>query len=312
MNLLTPDKKLYEAIVKLNTSSIVSILGKSLKKKYDNVIIEEDSDYIIAVGDIPIALVAHIDTVFQNPPNNIYYDPEAEMVWSPTGGIGDDRVGVFFIMKLLQQTKLRPYIFLMNDEEFGGLGAQSLIQNYPLCDWNINFFIELDRRGKDDAVFYNCNNREFIDFICAYGFKEQIGLFSDISVICPAWGIAGVNLSVGYENEHSVLEMWNVENGYNTYNKLLNILINEAPFFQYIAAPTTICDKCGMPIEIDEMIPVEVDEKNIKWYCINCLDEKNVNWCDDCGEAFIGTGKICRRCQWHNNEQFKKFKFNKA
>ena len=241
VNLLAPDKKLYEAIVKLSTPNNVNICldsnksqniyntarnitcvtfscdttWKSLQKKYNDVIVEEDNDYIIAVGDIPIALVAHMDTVFQTPPTNIYYDPEAEIVWSPTGGIGDDRVGIFLIMKLLQQTKLRPYIFLMNDEEFGGLGAQSLIQNYPLCNWNINFFIELDRHGKDDAVFYTCDNKEFTDFICSYGFKEQIGLFSDISIICPAWGIAGVNLSVGYENEHTLLEIWNVKNGYD-------------------------------------------------------------------------------------------------
>ena len=115
MNLLASDKKLYEAVVKLNMSNIVPILTKSLQKKYNNVIVEEDNDYIIAVGDIPIALVAHMDTVFQTPPANIYYDQEAEIVWSPTGGIGDDRVGIFLIMKLLQQTKLRPYIFLIND-----------------------------------------------------------------------------------------------------------------------------------------------------------------------------------------------------
>lgn len=312
MNLLAPDKKLYEAIVKLNISNIVPILAKSLQKKYNDVIVEEDNDYIIAVGDIPIALVAHMDTVFQTTPTNIYYDPEAEIVWSPTGGIGDDRVGIFLIMKLLQQTKLRPYIFLMNDEEFGGLGAQSLIQNYPLCNWNINFFIELDRHGKDDAVFYTCGNKEFTDFICAYGFKEQIGLFSDISIICPAWGIAGVNLSVGYENEHSLLEIWNVKNGYDTYTKLLNILSKKSPFFEYIARPDTVCDKCGLPIAIEEMIPVEVDEKNTKWYCIDCFSKMNINWCDDCGEPFIGTGRICRRCQWHNNEEFTKFRFNKT
>jgi hypothetical protein len=40
-----------------------------------------------------------------------------------------------------------------------------------------------------------------------YGFVTAIGSASDISKICPEWDIAGVNLSIGYDNEHSDREV---------------------------------------------------------------------------------------------------------
>lgn len=310
MNLLNNDRKLYETIVRMNTYNIAPALASTLKKKYDNVIVHEDYNYIVATGDIPIALVAHMDTVFTQSPSSIFYDPKAEIVWSLQGGVGDDRVGIFLILKMLQQTKLRPYIFFMNDEESGGLGARSLITDYPFCPWDINFFIELDRHGEKDAVFYNCDNKAFTDFICAYNFEKSDGIFSDISVICPAWKIAGVNLSVGYDNEHSVLEIWNVMYGYNTYNKLLQILNDKASHFEYISGPLEyVCQRCGNKTTITELIPVEFTEDDVKWLCIDCITKENVNWCDECGEAFLGTGRICRRCQKYNDRS-KYFEFD--
>ena len=90
--------KLYKHFAQMPTTKLAPALYKLLQKYYSNVITNDTYDYIIAEGDTPIALIAHMDTVFDNPPCAIYYDPVEEVVWSPYGGVGDDRVGIFMII----------------------------------------------------------------------------------------------------------------------------------------------------------------------------------------------------------------------
>lgn len=73
----------------------------------------------------------------------------------------------------------------------------------------LKMIIELDRRGKEDAVYYNCENSEFEDYIARKGFKTEMGSFSDISVIAPELGVAAANLSSGYYNAHTLHEYIN-------------------------------------------------------------------------------------------------------
>ena len=54
------DYRLFEKLVSLNEKQMVQAMTQLIKSKYDNVIATKD--YIIAIGDIPIALVAHMDT----------------------------------------------------------------------------------------------------------------------------------------------------------------------------------------------------------------------------------------------------------
>lgn len=67
--------------------------------------------------------------------------------------------------------------------------------------------IQFDRRGGNDAVFYNCDNKEFEDFVLSTGFfQTKQGSCSDISVVAPKAGIAAVNFSCGYYKEHRTEE----------------------------------------------------------------------------------------------------------
>ena len=56
----------------LRQSSLKPVLASFLKKHYKQVV--HTQDYIFAIGDIPVALVAHLDTVFKNPPTDIFFD----------------------------------------------------------------------------------------------------------------------------------------------------------------------------------------------------------------------------------------------
>ena len=84
------DYKLFQSLVGLSQEGMRKTLSKYLATRYpkDNVITTKE--FIYAVGDIPIALVAHMDTVFKTPPEDIYYDKEKNVMWSPDGLGADD------------------------------------------------------------------------------------------------------------------------------------------------------------------------------------------------------------------------------
>ena len=97
---------------------------------YTNII--STREYIVAEGSIPICLVAHLDTVNENPPEEIFYDQEQRVMWSPDLLGADDRAGVYAIIRILSDG-YRPHIIFTTDEEKGALGAQKLIEDFSEC-----------------------------------------------------------------------------------------------------------------------------------------------------------------------------------
>lgn len=209
---------------------------KYLKNKgYKNII--NTNMFIVAEGDLPICLCAHMDTVFSKPPTTFYYDSSAHVLWSPEGLGADDRAGCFTIIELIERG-YRPSIILTDLEEKGGIGAETLIKIYPECPFeDCRAIIQLDRQGKDDAVYYDCDNKDFEKLITSYGFKSDWGTFSDISIIAPQWKIAAVNLSVGYFNEHQKIETLNMFYLYKTITRVENILKDCGKWLSYAYIP---------------------------------------------------------------------------
>lgn len=281
-----------------------------LKAKYDNVIATKE--YIIAIGDIPIALVAHMDTVFKMPVSNLYYDTRKGVLWSPEGLGADDRAGLFAIMRIVSDG-LRPSVILTTGEESGGIGASAICERYPQCPIpGLKYMIQLDRRGSDDCVFYDCYCPEFVDYVESFGFCERFGSFTDISFLMPQWQIVGVNLSVGYEDEHSYSEILHINALFNTIRKVKTMLSEKnIPDFKYdelVAASSAWwryntfgqhCSKCKKLYSEYELFPILGIDKTIKYFCPDCL-VGNVEWCKRCEEPFEikepVTEKICQSC----------------
>lgn len=226
------------------------------------------------------------------------------------------------IIKILR-AGYRPHIIFTTDEEKGGLGAMALTSamKEPFAD--IKYLIQLDRSGTNDCVFYDCDNPEFTKYVESFGFTESIGSFSDISELCPIWGVAGVNLSVGYENEHSVSETLHINPMLATIEKVKHMLDAAKSLkekFDFIPCewyksfyglgsglPYTsdtfnlygetidemfedmdcevTCKKCGKRLAFYECIPVLKQDKGMDYYCPDCVID-GIQWCDDCGEAF--------------------------
>lgn len=291
--------KTFEQLVSLTQKELHAAMATFLKSKYNNVIVNDK--YICAKGDIPIALVAHMDTVFKTPAYEVYYDPRRNVMWSPDGLGADDRAGVYAIVEIIR-SGLRPHVIFTTDEEMGCIGADELAK-YQCPFEDLKYIIQLDRQGANDCVFYDCYNPAFIDYIESFGFVESWGTFSDISSLCPAWRICGVNLSVGYYGEHSFSEYLCVGQLFETIKKVKVMLQEEEiPEFEYkrmhrshfnyllkdyysTEDPYVICGGCGHTYGEYDTFPVKGIDGGTKYYCIDCIPGR-VDWCVNCEEAF--------------------------
>lgn len=312
------DYKLFESLVSLTQKEMHRMLSKYVKARYTKYRIHKD--YIVGIGDIPIALVAHMDTVYKTPVKNLYYDEKKGTIWSPEGLGADDRAGIFAIIKIIE-SGLRPSVIFTTDEEVGGLGASALSEKEcPIP--NLKYLIQLDRRGMNDCVFYECHNPLFTEYIESFGFIEQYGSFSDISFLCPEWEICGVNLSVGYFDEHSVIETLYVPALLDTIKKVKTMLkANDIPTFEYKELPSSysrwfrqycgydeivstetdliFCENCNHLFGDYEVIPVKGADGTTKFYCPDCI-VGHVDWCEKCREPYEIKGGtpagLCEDC----------------
>lgn len=186
---------------------VVARVGRRLSARgYKALVVGQEDWFVYAPGEIPVLLVAHADTAHGNPPDPalIFFDKEKGVLWSPEGLGADDRAGVLGILWLVEEAGLRPHVAVTRGEESGCIGARRFAATAP--DLGVFFVVELDRKNGGEAVFYQCANPEFERFVLGYGFEKAEGSFSDISAICPLWGVAGVNLSCGYYNAHTNAE----------------------------------------------------------------------------------------------------------
>lgn len=305
------DYKLFEKLVSLTEQEMLYSMAQFFKTKYKNKV-EITKEYIIAHGDLPIALVAHMDTVFKTPVSDLYYDERKGVLWSPEGLGADDRAGIFAILKIIQ-SGLRPSVILTTGEEMGGIGACALVAAHPTCPFpGLKYLIQLDRRGTNDCVFYDCYCPDFVDYVESFGFCEHYGSFSDISFLMPEWQIVGVNLSVGYQDEHSKTEVLYINALYDTIAKVKRMLQEQnIPTFKYdeqVSIKQSAwwnshntfgqhCGKCKKLFSEYELFPVFCADRRIKYFCPNCI--ANVDWCSRCGEAFeidLGKNKMCEMC----------------
>lgn len=177
-------------------------------------------------------IVAHADTFFDESYLNevrehklgfkegVYYSEVDNC------GIGaDDRAGCALLWLLRESGHS---ILVLDGEEKGQVGANYLKEKHPEILKIINehsFMIQLDRKGKTDYKCYNLSvTKKFKNFIeksTGYTFTTGKGK-TDICTLCT--DVCGVNLSIGYENEHKSSETLDYKAWLNTYQIVKNML----------------------------------------------------------------------------------------
>lgn len=214
----------FETICKMTQKELKVKLAEELTRYYDNITVADG--YIYAEGNLPIMLVAHMDTVHKEPVKQIVYTDEGNIISSPQGIGGDDRCGIYMILNIIKTH--RCHVLFTEDEEIGGIGASKFTES-EFCEemqGQFMYLIELDRKGNSDAVFYECDNPDFEEFIIddESDFKFDIGSYSDICDLGPALGAAAVNLSCGYYNAHTLQEYVNLKEMHENIEKVKRIL----------------------------------------------------------------------------------------
>lgn len=310
-------------------------LSSWIKQFYKSDKIHETDQYIYVEGENQeILLVAHMDTVFSTPPQEIYHDQEQDVMISPYGLGADDRAGIYAITRLISKG-YRPSILFTSGEEKGGVGVQLFLTDFPTAPKDLKYIIEIDRQGEDDCVFYNCDNKEFEEYVEKFGFVTDWGTFTDISYICPRWGIAGVNVSIGYWREHSTAEILNLRCLMKTISRVAKMLdvVSNAKKYKYIPAKFSYasvtqrlfnsipddadeawndnsvvqCEKCKAWFDESETFPIKDAEGKTIYRCFDCIDWE-VAWCIECGEPFLPATPDaafcpdCRKRMSYNNK----------
>lgn len=210
----------FDKVLKLKQPELKTHLRKELKSiGYAPV---EADGYLYAEGTVPVLLIAHMDTVHTKPVSAICKSSDG--IWMAPEGIGgDDRCGIYSILQIVRHYNC--HVLFTEDEEHGCIGAGKFCKSDIAPD--IRFIIELDRKGKDDCVFYSCDNPDFTKFIEGFGFKTAFGSCSDISSIAPHLNRAAVNLSCGYYNPHTEHEYIVVDHMWETIRRVEQILSSE-------------------------------------------------------------------------------------
>lgn len=262
-------------LLQMTTNELASTLSSFCTKK------GKYSYLFLPKGDLKgrICLVAHIDTVWDKSKGKktILYDKEQGLMWSPQGLGADDRAGVYATLSLLNSLppSKKPLLLLTDLEESFGVGAEEAASLFKEELSQVSYFIELDRKGSKDCVFYNYEPEDFIDHIESYGFEKALGTFSDISILGSELKKCSVNLSAGYYNEHTLQEylsigelaltmekvdtilrqhnkkkVWELPEKINSLSENKHLLNGEELLFM----KTITCDKCGEEVYEDEVI----------------------------------------------------------
>jgi len=185
-----------------------------------------------------ILLNAHLDTVEAFLENRSFVKEDG--IWSSSEGIlgADDRAGVAVFVTLAEYLYHNPtfsgkikFVFT-KEEEIGLIGAKK-VDDYFL--WGTDAAIVVDRRGTGDIVTSCGGYIPFCDE--AYGeFFEKVAKESGL----PGWrctqggssdtkiwaqhGIQSINLSAGYNHEHTDAEYLDIRSCYGTVQLIQAIL----------------------------------------------------------------------------------------
>ncbi len=200
---------------------------------------QEKFCYIEGTRPDKVLLVAHADTVWHErvskfpnlisyKRNNIHKPQIIEGVIETTSDVGigaDDRSGIA-ILWLLKD--MGHSLLIVDGEERGMIGSSWLIDYNKDIAEKINnehsFVIQFDRKGSSDFKCYSVGSEEFREYLkkeTLYSEPERFS-FTDICTLC--YKVVGVNISVGYYNEHTAREILVIREWIHTLNMVRNWL----------------------------------------------------------------------------------------
>lgn len=212
---MNPFNDWEKQILTLPTNKVFSFIQEMLEKQGYIVCGYSPDHYLVmepfrTMDTNTKVLVAHVDTVCSTQQPKLYQDLVCGDRFCTGGYEGfDDRLGVILIMRLIIDYGIKCPVIFLDQEEAGCVGALQLTKDFPkLTDLfslgdMIQCFIEVDRHGEDEVVFYELNSPQFEKQFLEFYNKNISHAWTDISVIGPHYELAAANVSAGYYEEHT-------------------------------------------------------------------------------------------------------------
>ena len=226
-------RKELEQLLMMDEQSTLEYTVEQLKLLYGEVV-TDGNNYVVTQGTSSIALVAHVDTVSWGT-KGMTLAWNKNVLRNELGILGaDDRAGVFGILEAVKKAKTLglplPSVIFTNHEESGGRGVKKFIKDQVFSGTGTNLFVELDRKGCNEYVFYTSSlPKQVKDYIESFGYCQKEGSYSDIMDLAFAYKIPAVNLSVGYYSQHTQFETLHWDELWLTINRVVEMLADPIP-----------------------------------------------------------------------------------
>lgn len=217
------------------------LLDKCLELGYD---VEYDQGNLYVTkgispdGTYP-CIVSHTDTVHDIIPDSDYmvvHDYNIAMAYDiknmrPTGIGGDDKVGIYICMRMLDELDYCKAAFF-RDEEVGCIGSGLADMSFFS---DVRFVLQCDRKGNSDFVYNiygqdlysNEFARDVDQYLYEHGYSESTGMLTDVyQLALNGVGVSVANMSCGYYNPHCDDEMINLQDVDNCLSMVYKIMSN--------------------------------------------------------------------------------------
>ena len=188
--------------------------------------------YIFVPGknENKVLLVAHCDTVWdgENRNQKLKYKRGKFFSGDKKTGIGADDRACIAMLYLLRNSGNS--LLVTTGEEKGMRCSRFLSkEEYDIIN-NHNFIVQLDKRGSGEFKCYNVGSEEFIKYIKEKTNFKYVKPFSytDVAALCK--NVCGVNLSVGYYNEHTPKENLVYKDWLKTFKATQKLIKNSKKF----------------------------------------------------------------------------------
>ncbi len=223
------DIKLLPKILCLDEGKdVIKFIEGVLTKTYGNCLTDGDNYMLFQNPRSTSLLQAHIDTVKRETKYEIFQ--RNGVIFANNSVLGaDDRAGVWAITKLVQtcvEGKIEPPNVLFTNYEESGSGGMKEFVKQKIDFKHVNMAIAMDRKGCGHYVTYNHLAKEVERYMYTFGWDDQNGSFSDISIFTDEYLIPSVNVAVGYHREHTKNETLNLDELFLTVNRVYKMLKN--------------------------------------------------------------------------------------
>lgn len=197
------------------------------KDQYGNIYVKKGK------ADLYPTMVCHIDTVHAiNDNMEIHISGDhmfaIDRVTMERLGIGgDDKVGIWITLQMLEQYKNFKAVFFL-DEEVGCVGSSQA--NYDFFS-DSTIVLECDRKGNSDFVNNISGTTMYGEELQAvlkpiltnFGYKETYGGMTDVLEIAEKTDVCCANMSCGYYDPHTDNEYISISDVYNTMDMCMDI-----------------------------------------------------------------------------------------